>query len=277
MTKINDDSKKQTLKKMLSIAKTLVENESIEIFELAHYIADNVLSKTCMLIGIEQEGENSIYDSSNRKAKKFPVLYQKILEKNYTNVPKYNVIKKYHRERNAYNLEIKNLDLSIRQPFAKEYIEIVEGILKEVGYLGVHEKIEPSPLISNTQLNSLQFSEINQFEQKFKNLFERLRSKNPAHIIIEVKALLQDIGEINLAKVLKMRDVQGNKERMMLIEDGKWNLSVQIGVSSHLRLIKYLNGNSQTYDFEIPDENEDILIEFLKLIKERCKNEGIIL
>lgn len=111
---------------------------------------------------------------------------------------------------------------------------------------------------------------------KFKKLYDRLVSKkNIGYIIIDIKTLLEDIGKIDIGKTLRMEYITENEERIMLIEPHKWNLSVRIGAHRHLRLIKYIAGISQTYDFEIQNQNGDILIEFLKLIKNRCKEQEI--
>lgn len=279
MTKTDNNARIQTLKRMLSVAKKLVENESNEIFELAHHIADNVLIKICMLVGIEKKGEEFIYEDSSygghKRTKTFNVLYKNILEKYYNKVPKYNdLIKNFHRKRNTYNHDIISLDFSIRKPLAMDYIECIENIMREVGYLGKGELIEPSGLISNVLSMDLNISQKKQLEQKFKNLCNRLALKNPNHIIIDVKTLVEDIGKIDLGKILRMEYIIDSKERTMLIEHQKWNLSIRTGSSRHLRLIKYVNGNSQTYDFELPNQNEDILNEYLKLVKDRCKEQG---
>lgn len=84
MTKTNNNARVQTLKRMLSVAKKLVENESNDIFELAHHIADNVLVKVCMLVGIEKKGEKFIYKDyshgSHKQTKDFNELYINILD-----------------------------------------------------------------------------------------------------------------------------------------------------------------------------------------------------
>ena len=130
-------------------------------------------------------------------------------------------------------------------------------------------------MISNTLLTDLHSSHNKQLVQKFKKLYNRLASKNPEHVIIDVKTLVEDIGEIELGRILKMEYTPDSKERTMLIQHHKWNLSIRIGSSRHLRLIKYVNGNSQTYDFEIPNQNEDILNEFLDVIRDRFKEHRI--
>ncbi|MBA7520557.1 hypothetical protein ES705_12653 [subsurface metagenome] len=154
------------------------------------------------------------------------------------------------------------------------YIECVENIMREVDYLGKAELIEPSILISNVSSMDLNNFQDKHLKQKFKNFYDRLALKNPNHVIIDVKTLVEDIGKINLGKILRMEYIIDIKERTMLIEPQKWNLSIKTGSSRHLRLIKYVNGNSQTYDFELPNQDEDILNEYLKLIKDRCKEKG---
>ncbi len=120
-------------------------------------------------------------------------------------------------------------------------------------------------------------SQKEQLGEKFKNLYNRLASKDPEYVIIDVKILVEDIGKINLGKILRMEYIIDSKERTMVMERNKWNLSIKTGSSQHLRLIKYINGNSLTYDFEVPDQDEDILNEFLDLIRYRCKEHGIFL
>jgi len=120
-------------------------------------------------------------------------------------------------------------------------------------------------------------SQKEQLGEKFKNLYNRLASKDPEYVIIDVKTLVEDIGKSNLGKILRMEYIIDSKERTMVMERNKWNLSIKTGSSQHLRLIKYINGNSLTYDFEIPDQDEDILNEFLDLIRYRCKEHGIFL
>lgn len=274
MTKTNNNARIQTLKRMLSVAKKLVENESNEIFELAHHIADNVLSKVCMLVGIEKNRKDLVYEHpyGRKKTKDFDVLYRTILEKYYPNVPIYNdIIRQYHRNRNTYNHDIVSLDFSIRKPLAINYINCVEDILREVGYLGMNEQIESSHLISNALLTDLNFSSKEQLTQKFEKLFDRLASKDPENVIVHVKSLVEDIGETELGKVLKMEYTKESDERTMLKEHQKWNLSIRRGSSRHLRLMKYINGDSQTYDFKIPDQNVNILNEYLDLLKNRFK------
>ena len=48
-----------------------------EVFELGHYIADNVLSKLCMLIGIEKNRDDLVFRNKNRnRTRDFKELYE---------------------------------------------------------------------------------------------------------------------------------------------------------------------------------------------------------
>ena len=136
-----------------------------------------------------------------------------------------------------------------------------------------NENIEPYK-INISSVDSI-LSQKEQTAQKFIKLYDRLGLKNPEHVIIETKSLLEDIGKVDLGRILKMEYTQEEDKRTMLIERQKWNLSIRTGSFPHLRLIKYVNNNSETYDFEIPNQNDEILNEFLDLIKDRCNEYGI--
>lgn len=85
-----------------------------EVYELGHYIADNVLSKVCMLIGIEKKREDLVYTNNKKnRTKDLRELYEGILELFYPGVPKYNeFVKKYHRDRSKYQHGLEHLDLT---------------------------------------------------------------------------------------------------------------------------------------------------------------------
>jgi len=112
---------------------------------------------------------------------------------------------------------------------------------------------------------------------KFNKLYNRMALKDSKHVIIDIKTLLEKIGSTDLGIVLKMDYQEKNKERKMLVEYQKWNLSIRTSSPPFLRLIKYINGNSKTYDFKFPNQNEEILKQFLDIIKERCKEQGIFI
>ncbi len=155
-----DDNKPRidTLKRMLAVGKSLAKNEMSEVYELGHYIADNVLIKLCMLIGIEENRDDLVFRNKNKTwTKDFKELYNGILLNFYPTVPKYNdFAQKYHRNRNIYQHGIEHLDLkTIKKPVVIEYIKFVEKIMKIVGYLGKDVEIKPISILLTAYLPDL--------------------------------------------------------------------------------------------------------------------------
>lgn len=265
-----------TLKRMLAVGKFIAKNEMSEVYELGHYIADNVLSKVCMLIGIEKEKEDLVYTNEKKnRTRDFKKLYEGILEFFYPEVPKYNdFVKKYHRDRSKYQHGLEHLDLkTIKKPFAIEYINFVEKIMKKIGYLGKGEVINPIAIVSSYTYNTGDYQK-NSLEEKFKNLYNTLASDDLEHIHIDIKTILDEIGDKNLQKVLKMeyRILRSGYGDSMLIEYEKWNLNLNHAYRKSLYISKH---NDRSYHYGEPDKNLDILQEFLEMIKERCKDAGL--
>lgn len=265
-----------TLKRMLAVGKFLAKNEMSEVYELGHYIADNVLTKVCMLIGIEKKREDLVYKNNKKnRTKDFRQLYEGILELFYPKVPKYyEFTKKYHGDRSKYQHGLEHLDLkTIKKPLAIEYIKFVEKIMKQVGYLGKDEVINPISIISSHTYNA-RANQKNYLEEKFKNLYNRLASDDLEHIHIDIKTILDEIGKQNLQKVLKMeyRILPSGYGDSILIEYEKWTLDLNYAYRKSLYISKY---NDRTYHFSEPNKNLDILQEFLEMIKERCKDAGL--
>ena len=114
----------------------------------------------------------------------------------------------------------------------------------------------------------------NNLEEKFKNFYERLASDDLEHIHIDIKTILDEIGDSNLRKVLKMeyRKLRQGYGDSMLIEYEKWNLQLNHAYRKSLYISKH---NDRTYHYSEPDKNLNILQEFLEMIKERCKDAGL--
>lgn len=265
-----------TLKRMLAVGKFIAKNEMSEVYELGHYIADNVLSKVCMLIGIEKKKEDLVYTNAKKnRTKDYKELYKGILEFYYPEVPKYNdFVKIYHRDRSIYQHGLEHLDLkTIKKPSAIEYLKFVEMIMKKVGYIGKSEVINPIAIISNHTYNAGDYQK-NYLEEKFKKLYNRLASDDLKHIHIDIKTIFDEIGDKNFGKILKMeyRRLRSGYGDSMLIEYQNWNLHLNHAYRKSLYISKH---NNRTYNFSEPDKNLDILHEFLEMIKERCKHAGL--
>ena len=91
---------------MLEYALGLSESQVASVYELGHYLADNILTKVCLAVAIEKGEEQQIYTvrkSGNKKTKYLHQLYNDHLKKHYPQVPDYDSdIKIFHEERNVY-------------------------------------------------------------------------------------------------------------------------------------------------------------------------------
>jgi len=270
-----DDNKHriETLKRMLAVGKYLANNEMSEVYELGHYIADNVLGKICMLIGLENNREDLVYTNNKKnRTRDLRELYKGILEHFYPDIPKYNdFVKKYHIDRSKYQHGLEHLDLkTIKKPLAMEYIKFVEKFMRKVGYLGKGDAINPIRMVSSYSYNVGDYQR-NYLEKKIKNFYNRLDSDDLEHIHMDMKTLLDDIGDRNFRKVLKMEYRGLRHGDSILIEHNRWHLNLNHSFHKYLYINKQ---NEGTYHFSEPDKNREILRDFLEMIKNRCKDEG---
>lgn len=226
-----------------------------------------------MLIGLEMNREDLIYkDDKKKRTEDFPNLYKGILELFYPDVPKYSdFVEIYHRDRSIYQHGLEHLDLkTIKKPSVMEYIKFVEQIMKKVGYLGKAETIQPISITPNYSYNN--DYQKNQLEEKFKQLYNRLTSDDLEHIHIDMNTTLEDIGNRNLQKVLKMEYRKLNYGDSMLNEHYKWNLTLNHTFHKRLSISKQDEGS---YNFSEPDKNREILQEFLDILKKRFRDAGL--
>lgn len=267
MVKPEFKEKCDLLKKMLSIAKKLSENESNEIFELGHYLADNILAKICMIVGKDNNRDDLIF-KSNGMTKALKNLYNKILkEKYFPEVPNFDyLIENFHRNRNIYQHEWESLELSIRKTEAKKYINEVENIMKIVGILGEYEQINPSNLINNNPSYNSTIVKEKEIEEKFKDLYNRLKSRKSKHINFDISYILKEIGDEQIERVLKLNTKLNRKGYGYILGDG-----FLFKIFGQYVLIEK---DKIQYNFNNPNENEEILEDFLELIRNRCKQFG---
>jgi len=89
------------LKEALSLAITLSKNKNPTIYELGHYLVDNILSKFCMVIAKRNDKDELIFkNGKNGYTHDFDFLYKNIIEKYYPELPEYDlIVKKYHADR----------------------------------------------------------------------------------------------------------------------------------------------------------------------------------
>ena len=61
MVKSNIREIHDTIKTMLGYALKLSESEVVTVYQLAHYLADNILAKVCLAVAIEKGEEKQTY------------------------------------------------------------------------------------------------------------------------------------------------------------------------------------------------------------------------
>ena len=128
---------------MYRFAKELCESEIPQIYEIGHYLIDNLISKICMLVG-EEEGINFERTTTSRKIKTydFPDLYKRILLSKYNNAPDYSKVEKLHEQRNNYQHGKLSIDHIFHRQYALDYLEKAEKIMKITGIFGNDIEIE---------------------------------------------------------------------------------------------------------------------------------------
>lgn len=143
-------SYKDTLKEMISIAYTLAESKNRVIYELGHHLADNTLSKVCMLIAMIDNKDALVFiNGKDGETHNFPSLYRNIIEQFYLDLPKYeDLVKKFHRDRNIYQHRFETLAKTFVQQEAKKYVTFVISVMKKAKIIEANEVI-PSADIKN--------------------------------------------------------------------------------------------------------------------------------
>ena len=100
-----------TLKKMISLAKNLAKNEIPIIYELGHYLADNVLSKVCMVAMAQNNRKDLIFENKkDGRTCDFPILYKNMQQTFYQNLKSYEeIVQDFHIERSIYQHRFESL------------------------------------------------------------------------------------------------------------------------------------------------------------------------
>jgi len=86
--------------KMFRFATFLNKSNVPLLWELGHYLIDNLILKICMFVAIDKNEEYNIFTSSSKnRTKDFPVLYRDVLVNHYFTVLDYDQEVKYHHTR----------------------------------------------------------------------------------------------------------------------------------------------------------------------------------
>lgn len=134
---------------MYQFAKELSNSDNPQLYELGHYLTDNIISKICMLVAIEN---NKKITKKTPKGKEYSLsfrkLYNSVLKEIYPSVPDYEEIESLHEERNIYQHEARSISHHFNRQYALDYLEKVKEIMIATNILDIHGETEATKYFS---------------------------------------------------------------------------------------------------------------------------------
>ncbi len=139
------ETERKILTDMYKFALELSNKDIPQLYELGHYLTDNLISKICMVIG-KEKGINFEYTDSRgiQQTRGFKWLYEKILKKTYITAPIYDEIKKLHIQRNVYQHRYWAVKHHLHKEYALKYIEKAKNIMIAANIIKSIDKIQPT-------------------------------------------------------------------------------------------------------------------------------------
>ena len=259
-----------TLKKMLSLAKNLAKNEIPIIYELGHYLADNVLSKVCMVVMAKNNRKDLIFKNKrDGRTYDFPILYKNMQQNFPWNLKSYDeIVKDFHIERSVYQHRFESLKQTFRQPEAEKYVEFVIDTMRKVGILGTNEPL-PYVNLMGERLTVKNY-EIRNKQVLYQELYNLLKDPKKKDIKIALKNKLDFRLKRYLKEDLIMEDHGSRGYKTMHNSD--WSIDTfSQGFSINN------NKDHEVFSYNEPTKNVHVLEEFLKYFRECLKEHGIIL
>ena len=137
------------LVKMLRLAKELSNSNEHLLWELGHYLADNIISKLALMVckDKEKQGDKINYKNKNGMVKNFKWMYNNILKNYFPDLPSYNELKDKHRDRNIFQHEYDSIHFGIRKEISIDYVIITETIIKKLNI--IDQDINPTNYLSS--------------------------------------------------------------------------------------------------------------------------------
>ena len=277
MVKSSLDEIYDTIKAMLSYALVLSDSQVPTVYELGHYLADNILAKICLAVAIDKGEEQQTYTTTSHgnRTKNFFDLYNDHLKHHYQQAPNYDPdIKDFHEERNIYQHDVESFDMTMRQPRAKSYVNIIEQIMRMVGILKIGEIIQPQNLTRSG--GSINYSKLQTraLEVKYQRLHDLLRAQGDADILIKIKNQLDLVTINQLKNILSMQSSAPSVSHITM-----WNSRFQIfyiqSIGGDHFTIKREGQNNASYTPMAPHNNPDVLDDFLQYYIDCFREHGI--
>ena len=266
MEKSDLQSYQNYLKKAISFAQKLSINENPTIYELGHYLADNVLAKICMVIAKRNDKDELIFkNGKNGYTHDFDFLYKNIIKTYYPELPDYDlIVKSYHADRGFYQHRFESLEKIFRQSEAVKYVDFVIELMRKTDILGKYENL---PSINMYSGNFIQdFSVPNKLKnyQKFYDILKETSNENRVNAVyVQIKGL-----QFNIERDFNM--IFNNSWGVKFFHNAYWNI--------HILGTKFSFHNQKTgkaYSTDHPNENLEVLNEFLDYYRKNLKSFGI--
>lgn len=260
-------SYQQYLKEAISLALTLSKNKNPTIYELGHYLADNVLSKICMVIAKRNDRDDLIFkNGKNGYTHDFDFLYKHIIEKYYPELPEYDlIVKKYHADRGFYQHRFESLEKIFRQPEADKYVDFVIDLMRKTEILGKYESLPSINMYSGNIRQDLSISSKQQRYQKFYDTLKDTSNENRDNAIyVQIKGL-----QFNIERDFNM--IFNNSYGVKFFHNAFWTIDI-LGTSFNIHNQKK---TEKAYSSGHPNENLDVLNEFLDYYRKTLKSLGI--
>ncbi len=219
MDKKTINSYKKTVKKMIILARNLTKNEIPEIYELGHYLADNVLSKVSMIILAENKRPDLIFkNNKDGRTLDFPDLYKNMQQNYFSNIKVYNnVVKDYHADRSMYQHRFESLKMTFRQPEAEKYVDFVIDVMKKTGILGTNESLPHTNLMTGSSI--IYDYKIESKKEKYQEFYDLLKNPQMKDVNIALKNKLNVSLLNNLRDDLVMEFHRSRNDRILINSD----------------------------------------------------------
>lgn len=268
MDNANIRSYNTTLKKMISLAKNLAKNEIPIIYELGHYLADNVLSKVCMVVMAEKNRKDLIFKNKrDGRTYDFPILYKNMQQNFPQNLKSYNeIVKDFHIERSIYQHRYESLKQTFRQPEAEKYVDFVIDTMRKTKILGNGESL-PYIRLMNKNLTHQDYK-INYKQRKYQELYNILKNPKSDDININLRNKF-DFAMIQRLKEDLIMEHHGSRGNIKL-HNSKWSIDMFFNeISIHNEK------SNEIFSYGELISNKHVLEEFLKYFRDCLKEQGI--
>ncbi len=259
-------SYQQYLKEAISLALNLSKNKNPTIYELGHYLADNVLAKVCMVIAKRNDRNDLIFkNGKNGRTFDFPILYKQIIEKFYPKLTKYKeIVEKYHADRGFYQHRFESLEKIFRHSEAEKYVDFVIDVMRKTEIL---EKYESLPIINIYSGGISREPYITSKQKNYQKFYDTLKDTSNENrvngIYIQIKHL-----QYNIESDFEM--IIYNVSGIKFFNNSDWELDINIS-SFNIHNQK----THKSYSSVKPNENLDVLNEYLDYFRKTLKSLGI--